>query len=475
MLIKVMPTFCKVFANKEEENWLRNILTIDVPGAKYTQIYRRRQWDGRKRFFHGLSKTFPIGFLDYVLSKKENRYIRIEDLREFCAFDNILPKLNIELRDYQKQAIIDCLKYKNCIIQAATNSGKTAMFAGLIKKMYPIKTLILIHREEILWQIKKMVEEYTDLKIGIITAGDILIKPTTVAMVATLVNRIGSNQEVTDFFNNVECIIIDEVHHAVNKTISGLLSSSKAVYRFGFSGTVPEEDTYAGMLVRQWIGSVVLRVTNEELIESGISAKPKIHIYEMDVSSRIRGVFDVAKQNLLEKVDNYTPQQLLKEVYRLSVERGIVENGDRNNKILEVYEKYKDKSILIVVDYLKHGNIVEELFKQNGINAVFISGSSEVRKEAFDAFKQGTLKILISTNIIDEGVDISRIEVLILLAGKKSRRQLLQRIGRSLRRKEGDNVVNIFDFMDYGSKYLERHSKIRLKIYQQEKFEIEFV
>ena len=89
--------------------------------------------------------------------------------------------------------------------------------------------------------------------------------------------------------------------------------------------------------------------------------------------------------------------------------------------------------------------------------------------------KEGKLKVLISTNIVDEGLDISRIECLILLAGKKSRRQLLQRIGRSLRRKEGENVVKIYDFMDYGSLHLEKHSRQRIAIYKQEKFELEFV
>jgi superfamily II DNA or RNA helicase len=64
---------------------------------------------------------------------------------------------------------------------------------------------------------------------------------------------------------------------------------------------------------------------------------------------------------------------------------------------------------------------------------------------------------------------------MVLLGGKKSKRQLLQRIGRGLRKKETDNRIDILDFFDYDGKYLERHSTIRRKIYKKEKFDIEMV
>lgn len=475
MIIKIFPNHCKVEGENTDLQWIRSLLTIEVPGAKYTQFYRMKRWDGKKRFFSLVSKTFPIGFLHYVLSNKGSCAITLEDFRKFEPYDSSLPKLNLGLRDYQKKAILDCLKYRNCIVQAATNAGKTAIFAGVIKKLYPLPTLILTHRSEILWQMKKMIEDYTGLEVGVIIANDILLKPVTIAMVTTLNNRLGAVQEITDFFESVGCIVADECHHAVSRTFTALLSSSNAVYRFGFSGTVPEEDTFPGMLVRQWIGSVAFRISNEDLIESGVSAKPTIYVYEMDLTSCLHGIFEQAKEELIEVFGDYTGQQLLKKVYQLSVQKGIVENSERNLKILEIVNDNKGKSVLVVVDFLQHGEILKKLLKDNGITAEFISGASDVRKLALEEFKKGKLKILISTNIIDEGIDISRIEVLAMFAGKKSKRQLLQRVGRSLRKKEGENTVKIYDFVDYGSRYLERHSKLRLAIYKNENFDVKFV
>ena len=165
----------------------------------------------------------------------------------------------------------------------------------------------------------------------------------------------------------------------------------------------------------------------------------------------------------------------MKRVYKLSMRKGIVENTERNEKAVEVARKHLGQSILIIVDMIQHGQIVEKMLNEAGVNAVFISGESEVRKSALDMFKRGKLKVLISTTILDEGVDIAKIEIMLFLAGKKSKRQLLQRVGRGLRKKEGENEVHIYDFLDFGSRYLTRHSKERISIYREEGFELNFI
>jgi superfamily II DNA or RNA helicase len=477
MIIDIHPNFCKVEGTQEELRWLRDLLSFDVPGAKFTKLFQRKIWDGKKKMFNIVSKVFPIGLLSYVCSNSEGQKIEKIDHRVYPKFDKTMPTLNgMELRPYQKDAINKCFDYKNCLIQAATNAGKTVVFSGVIKKIHPIPTLILIHREEILWQIKEVVEELTGLEVGVITSQKgVLIKPVTIAMIPTLLNRLGADQEITDFFESVQCVIVDEVHHAKSKSLQSILSSCKAVYRFGFSGTILAEGTHDGMLIRSWLGSVEFEITNDELISMGVSAKPRVTIHEMDIEPLLGGIFDDAKAILKVKHGEFDGKQLMRKVYDLTIQRGITHNKDRNAKVMETINEHPGKSMLVVVDLLAHGKEIKDLLEANGVDAEFISGASEVRKDALARFKAGDLHVLISTNIIDEGVDISRIEILVMLAGKKSRRQLLQRVGRSLRKKKGkENTVLIVDFMDYGSRHLEKHSKERYNIYKTEKFDIEF-
>jgi superfamily II DNA or RNA helicase len=69
------------------------------------------------------------------------------------------------------------------------------------------------------------------------------------------------------------------------------------------------------------------------------------------------------------------------------------------------------------------------------------------------------LPVLIATTIFDEGVDVSGINCLFLAAGGKSMRQLLQRIGRGLRKKSDGSCIEVYDdVLDYHNEHLTRHT-----------------
>ena len=87
----------------------------------------------------------------------------------------------------------------------------------------------------------------------------------------------------------------------------------------------------------------------------------------------------------------------------------------------------------------------------------------------------GKQRVLIATTIVDEGLDIDKINVLILAGAKKSDRQYLQRVGRALRRKRGENVVIIYDFYDTGHRLLDKHTKKRHNLYLKEEFDVTIV
>jgi superfamily II DNA or RNA helicase len=157
---------------------------------------------------------------------------------------------------------------------------------------------------------------------------------------------------------------------------------------------------------------------------------------------------------------------------------GIVRNPTRNARIVQTLQEMTAKglSTLVIVDYIEHGDELLRLSQELGLNARYVQGSSTDRHDLVRGFANARFPILISTTILDEGIDISGIGALIIATGKKSRRQLLQRIGRSLRKKKvGENVVYIFDFMDMGNRYLEKHSKLRKKLYAVEGFDVTIV
>ena len=469
---------------------LRAFLTIKVPGAKYSKVFRNHQWDGTKKFFNYYAKAFPIGFLSRVMEKFPDA--ELVDQREYKPIKFHIPKLNLpngaEMRLYQKEAVLHAFEHKNCLIQAATNAGKSAILAALVLLLREEKVVIVVHTIDLMGQLRGMLMDMTHgMNVGFVASGDVnLDKYVNIVMVKTLMNRLDTDPDIRDMFLGSRVLMVDECHHMQAATHSAVFMRSKAVYRFGCSGTIQPASTFDGWMMRQYIGDVVYSITNRELITQGISAEPIIYMIKHFHTVDYRGISQAIRDDDTAKGKKFPSlwkerEEVAKRAYAQAFRSSIIENEDRNKIIVDkVYGEYKDKQTLIVVDYLDHGKRIKDLIKKRTkdtgtTDMDFIHGQAETRTGSLQSFKSGNLRVLISSSIIDEGLDISRIQVLVLAGGKKSTRQILQRIGRGLRRKEGDNSVIIIDFFDLDNKYLEKHSQERLRIYNEQEFRVEIV
>lgn len=264
-------------------------------------------------------------------------------------------------------------------------------------------------------------------------------------------------KDTMEFMESIRVMIADEVHHSKATTwYESLPLCSNAIYRVGLTGTVDKKDKMGWMRLQAIFSDVITRVSNEYLIEKGISSKPTIRLVPIQEPRNI------------EIIGNYM------EAYRL----GIVENEVRNEMIAQLVESYIKRragGVLVSVKEIEHGNRILAKLKERGIDVEFIHGGSDVedRARGLEKFSKGQLKVLIASTIIDEGVDMKSIGCMVLAAGGKSMRQQLQRIGRGLRLNGIDgNSVMVFDFYDQTNKFLLGHSKERVKIFKEEKFDV---
>jgi len=80
-----------------------------------------------------------------------------------------------------------------------------------------------------------------------------------------------------------------------------------------------------------------------------------------------------------------------------------------------------------------------EVLRQEGCTSASIHGEldKDVREERIDLFRDGSVISLTSPRVLDEGVDVPEADLGIVTAANRSRRQMVQRLGRVLRRREG--------------------------------------
>jgi superfamily II DNA or RNA helicase len=255
-----------------------------------------------------------------------------------------------------------------------------------------------------------------------------------------------SKKKIQRMVKEAELFILDECQYAAAKSLQFVHRiSTNARYRFLLSGT-PWREAGDDILIEAVSGPKFYDLPASKLIDDGVLVPPKIYFINVPKMKFLNGTY----QSIY---DNY-----------------IVKNTTRNSLIVDAAKKLvqNGRRVLILISKVEHGKILYDTLSQEfSVDSLNGTTSSEARMNAIDSIRKGKIDILIASKIFDQGIDIPELDALILAGSGKSSARALQRIGRVIRPSEGKKWANVIEFMD-NAKYLESHSKARLKIYQSE-------
>ena len=84
---------------------------------------------------------------------------------------------------------------------------------------------------------------------------------------------------------------------------------------------------------------------------------------------------------------------------------------------------------------------VYELSRRHLIPALTHETKSAERKRILEAYRAGTYRVLVTSKVLNEGIDVPEAKVAIVLGGTSSAREYIQRLGRVLRKTGGLEAV----------------------------------
>lgn len=86
--------------------------------------------------------------------------------------------------------------------------------------------------------------------------------------------------ELDEWLKTFNVLFVDEAHHASSPTLTKIIESVPAYFKFGATDSAKEDDPIKGLAIRGLLGPVLARVEAGELIEDGHLAKPTIYIVD---------------------------------------------------------------------------------------------------------------------------------------------------------------------------------------------------
>jgi superfamily II DNA or RNA helicase len=437
--------------------------------------FRKTTVEFQHSLFDKTLLKYPTGLTSSVIKilKDYDIDFEIQDERNEVEPSEPIP-IHVQLRDYQEETVQKAIAAERGIIKIATGGGKTVVAASIIARLN-VKTIFIVNSLDLLEQAYDEFVKILKVPIGKIGGGYCEIEKINVCTIQTLHKALGLKFEIEDedYFideeisdtiltkkeeiirvvKNAELIINDECHHmAAGSYVNIMCAAMNSRYKFGLSAT-PFRNESIDLVLYAYSGKEIVNISASFLIEKGFLVKPTIYFLDPN---------ELGKYKFIRK----SFQTLYKE--------WIVNNPNRNNLIVDCVDRFMqlDKTVLITVTQIKHGQIILDLIKKRLPNApvAFIKGEvkKDVRKQLLNSIREKKLKVLIGTSLADEGLDLPALDAAIIAGGGKSLIKALQRVGRTLRLYPGKTEAIIVDFYD-NLRYLTSQSRTRMKIYMGEK------
>lgn len=400
-------------------------------------------WDERSRAFRAMA----LHYRDIIDFLKVSGF----DFR-----DNVLDLVpcselhsSIVLRNYQNQALDAWIAGGNRgIIVLPTGSGKTLVGIKAIS-LLNTPTIVIAPTLDLVDQWRSRLKKEFKTDVGVLGGGERDIKALTVSTYDSAyihADKLG---------NRFGLIIFDEVHHLPAAGYKNIAEMFASPFRMGLTATYEREDGLHTELNRLVGGKVfermvkdltgthlspfrlekiVVELTEEEQEEYEKNQKV-FSDYLARINLTIRSPADFQKLVMRSGRDPGARRALLAR----NKARDIAYNSvSKIGKLSEILKKHDDGKMFI---FTEHNKLVHRISRQFLVPSITYRTTIKERSEILDRFKSGIYRAVVTSRVLDEGIDVPDADVAIILSGTGSERAFIQRLGRILRKKEGKEAV----------------------------------
>ena len=369
-----------------------------------------------------------------------------------------LPISRFEARDYQSEAVASWERAGfRGIVVLPTGAGKTVMAIKAMERLQ-VATLIVVPTIVLMDQWRNTLKDAFGIEIGAIGGGSNELKSVTVS---TYDSAALKTREIGDKFS---LIVFDEVHHLPAPNNSRIALNYLAPFRLGLTATIGKnEEVISGL--KDLVGPVIYEKAVEELAGKHLSDYTiktlnipltpdekleydrQFAVYKGFLQRRGLRIRSARDYLLFVKRSGVDP-----EARRALMARNAAMDVALNSRSKEEYlrdllsAKPNEKALI----FTRHNKLVYRISRSLLIPAITHQTMKEEREEILDRFRRGVYRRIITSQVLDEGIDVPDASVAVILSGTGSSREFIQRLGRVLRKKEGKQAT-LYELVSFGT------------------------
>ena len=353
---------------------------------------------------------------------------------------------SLSLRDYQQKALDNWIKAgkKGCIV-LPTGAGKTVIGVKSIQVINSA-SLVVVPTIDLMAQWASVLSKYIkNIKIGNLGGGLDDIQAITVCTYDSAYIR------APNIGNKFALVIFDEVHHLAAPGYRSIAEQFASPFRLGLTATIEREDNLHRDFPRLIGGGIVFEAHPSDL------AKNK-HLSSFEIERRhvemlpeevedYKKNFGIYQTNLIKMGLKMNYSDSFRKLIMMSGKSGIARQAvlarnkamdialNSKSKIEELREILSENRGKKTIIFTQHNKLVYDISDKFLIPFITYKSTKAERQDALQGFKDGRYTALVTSKVLDEGVDVPDAEIGIIVSGTGSSREFIQRLGRLLRPK----------------------------------------
>ncbi|MFP4627069.1 MAG: DEAD/DEAH box helicase family protein [Natronomonas sp.] len=371
----------------------------------------------------------------------------------------LTPAVSIEPRDYQQTALDAWTEYdRRGSVVLPTGSGKTFLAVQAIADA-GVSTLVVVPTIDLMNQwhatLTNAFGEQLPDAVGVLGGGSHNVTDLTVTTYDS------AYRYINEYGDQFGLLVVDEVHHLPAPTYQQIPEMTIAPYRLGLTATYERADGEHKVLA-DLIGPVVYEEAVDELTGEYLSEYETIHL-KVDLTPEEREQYTEEYQIYRDYVDSHDfdiwnadgyAEFLKRTSYDRHGRRALIAK-QRAEEIARTAAKkldtldtllkrhYDDRTII----FTANNDFAYDISREFIVPCITHQTRTDERTEILERFRTGEYSMLVTSQVLDEGIDVPAANVGIILSGSASKRQYAQRLGRILRPTDDRQPARLYEII----------------------------
>jgi len=371
----------------------------------------------------------------------------------------LTPALQIEPREYQEAALESWRTHdRQGTVILPTGSGKT--FLGLqaiadagVSALVVTPTIDLMNQ----WHAtltNAFGEQFTD-DVGVLGGGNHELS------VLTVTTYDSAYRYIDEYGNRFGLLVTDETHHLAAETYLQIPEMTIAPYRLGLTATYERADGRETLLEDR-MDPVVYEENVDDLAGEFLSEYETIQM-SVDLIAAERTEYDEEYQIYRDYVDShdfdlwkeqgyaeflkrtsYDPQGRRALIAKQRAERIARTATKKLDTLDNLLKRHHDDRVIV---FTANNDFAYDISRGFILPCITHQTDTDERTEILERFRSGKYSMLVTSQVLDEGIDVPAVNVGIILSGSASKRQYAQRLGRILRPTDDRQPARLYEII----------------------------